>query len=205
MHRRGLFRAAVLAAGIVAIGWTGPATAAAAGESYRLTGPYAHDNLAIYLIHREGQNDRPVPLTLGEAMEQELVEVIETGDVQELVIRNLGEREVFIQSGDIVKGGKQDRVLIVSMIIPPNSGDIPVGAFCVERGRWSDAVRRKWLNFRHPQHACRRRPPGLRSPSGCSARSCRKPAVLHRSPGNGSAWKMQAFRAGCGIRFARCR
>ena len=134
MHRHGLLRAAVLAAGIVAMGWTGPATA---GESYRLTGPYAHDNLGIYLIHREGQNDRPVPLTLGEAMEQGLVKVVETGDVEELVIRNLGEREVFIQSGDIVKGGKQDRVLIVSMIIPPNSGDIPVGAFCVEQGRWS--------------------------------------------------------------------
>ena len=28
-------------------------------------------------------------------------------------------------------------MLIVSMMVPPHSGDIPVGAFCVEEGRWS--------------------------------------------------------------------
>lgn len=65
-------------------------------KGYRLTGPYTHDSLAIYLIHRQGGEDGPVPLTLGEALGQGLVKVIETGDVEELVIRNLGGREVFI-------------------------------------------------------------------------------------------------------------
>ena len=147
MHRRGLLRRAVLAAAVIAMSWTMPASAGAADESYRLTGPYAHDHLAIYLIHREGRNDGPVPLTLGEAMGQGLVKVIETGDVEELVIRNLGDREVFIQSGDIVKGGKQDRVVIASMIVPPNSGDMPIGAFCVEQGRWSGRGREKVAEF----------------------------------------------------------
>ncbi len=136
MRRHRFLPAAVLAAGVIAIGWTAAATAVAAEEGYWLTGPYTHNNLAIYLIHREGRDDRPVPLTLGEAMGQGLVKVIETGDVEELVIRNLGEHDVFIQSGDIVKGGKQDRVLTASMIVPPNSGDLPISAYCVEYGRW---------------------------------------------------------------------
>ncbi len=70
-------------------------------------------------------------------MKRGLVKVVETGSVRRLEVRNLGDREVFIQSGDIVKGGKQDRVLVASMIIPPNSGYIPIGAFCVEAGRWA--------------------------------------------------------------------
>ena len=137
MLGHGSLRAAVLAAGVIAMGSTAPVAASAADRDYRLSGPYTHDNLAIYLIHRGGGEDGPVPLTLGEAMGQGMVKVIETGDVEELLIRNLGAREVFIQAGDIVKGGKQDRVLTVSMIVPPHSGDIPVGAFCVEEGRWS--------------------------------------------------------------------
>ena len=135
MLGHGSLRAAVLAAGVVAMGSTAPVSAV--DRDYRLTGPYTHDNLAIYLIHRRGGEDGAVPLTLGEAMGQGLVRVVETGDVEELVVRNLGNQEVFIQGGDIVKGGKQDRVLTVSMILPPHSGDIPVGAFCVEEGRWA--------------------------------------------------------------------
>ena len=122
MHRRGLLQAAALAACAIAMGWLAPATAGTADEGYRLTGPYTHDNLAIYLIHRQSGEDKPVPLTLGEAMGQGLVKVIETGEVEELLIRNLSGREVFIQAGDIVKGGKQDRVLTSSMIVHPNSG-----------------------------------------------------------------------------------
>ena len=44
---------------------------------------------------------------------------------------------MFIQSGDIVKGGKQDRVLAVSIIIPARSGRVKIEAFCVESGRWT--------------------------------------------------------------------
>jgi hypothetical protein len=44
---------------------------------------------------------------------------------------------VFVQSGDIVKGGQQDRVLTVSLVLPPRSGRIPIASFCVEQGRWA--------------------------------------------------------------------
>ena len=136
MRRYG-FRLATVLAAVIWTGWTTPAAAGADDGSYWLSGPYAHDNLAVYLIHREGGHDGRVPLTLDEAMERGLVEVIETGVVEELIIRNTGDREVFIQSGDIFKGGKQDRVVIASMIVPPGSGDLSIGVFCVEGGRWS--------------------------------------------------------------------
>ncbi len=131
------YGAAVLAACAVAIGLPLQAPAEAAGKGYRLSGPYTQENLAVYLIHREGRNAGSAPLTLAEAMRRDLVKVVETGSVGRLMVRNLGGREVFIQSGDIVKGGKQDRVLLTSLIIPPHSGYIPIGAFCVEAGRWA--------------------------------------------------------------------
>src|SRR5262249_10195313 len=52
-------------------------------------------------------------------------------------IENLGDKPVFVQAGDIVKGGKQDRTLTVSLLLPPKSGAIPIASFCVEHGRWS--------------------------------------------------------------------
>ncbi len=110
---------------------------AAIGSAYRLSGPYVHKNLAIFLIHRSGGSGKTVPLTLKEAMEAGVIQVLETGTVSRLIVRNPGDREVFIQAGDIVKGGKQDRVLAVSMVVPPNSGNVPIDAYCVEQGRWS--------------------------------------------------------------------
>ena len=131
------YGAAVLAACAIAIGLPQAPAAAATGKDYRLSGPYTQKNLSFYLIHREGRNAGPAPITLGEAMRQGLIKVVETGSVSRLMVRNLSDREVFIQSGDIVKGGKQDRVLVASLIVPPKSGNIPIGAFCVEQGRWA--------------------------------------------------------------------
>ena len=148
MDRREILSAGLGTAGAMALGpafWT-PALAAT-GSGYRLTGPYTHRNLSIYLIRRAGRDAGPIPVTLREALEQGTVKVLETGNVRQLVVRNVGGREVFIQAGDIVKGGKQDRVLTVSMIVPPKSGDIPIGAFCVEQGRWARRSGEKLAEF----------------------------------------------------------
>jgi hypothetical protein len=106
------------------------------GEGYRLSGPHVHGNLAIYFVHGASAPG-PVPLTLQEAMASRTVQVYETGSVNELEIENAGDREVFVQSGDIVKGGKQDRVLMVSLVLPARSGRMPIASFCVEQGRWA--------------------------------------------------------------------
>jgi hypothetical protein len=110
--------------------------AALADQGTRISGPHAHANLAVYFVHGISAGGA-VPLTLQEALAKGQVQVVETGRVNELQIENTGSEQVFIQAGDIVKGGKQDRVLTVSFLLPANSGRLPIASFCVEQGRWS--------------------------------------------------------------------
>jgi hypothetical protein len=104
----------------------------------RLSGPYTHDNLTVFLLHGKDKMDAKDFLTLDEAMAQNIAVVGETGDVNNLEIENLSKDKcVFVQSGDIIKGGKQDRTIRDDMILPPASGKMPVAAHCVEAGRWT--------------------------------------------------------------------
>jgi hypothetical protein len=104
---------------------------------YRLSGPYTHRNLAIFLVHGKNSIKGKSFLTLQEALVQKKVVVYETKSVNELSIRNFSNEDVYVQSGDIVKGGQQDRMIGVDLIVPPRSGKMPISAFCVEHGRWS--------------------------------------------------------------------
>jgi len=112
------------------------AKAAPDAEPVRLTGPLSHENLAVYFVHGPSKPG-PVPLTLQEALANGAVRVSETGSVNTLAIENFGDQAVFVQSGDVVKGGRQDRTLMVSLLLPAKSGRIPIASFCVEHGRWS--------------------------------------------------------------------
>src|ERR1039457_605627 len=111
---------------------------AVAADDLRVSGPFTHDNLSVFLI----QGTRPDAakgklLTLHEAMDAKKVVVYETGTVNELSIQNQSSQDVYIQSGDIVKGGRQDRVLTTDLILPAHSGKLPISSFCVEHGRWT--------------------------------------------------------------------
>jgi hypothetical protein len=112
------------------------AAAAFAADGIRLSGPIVHDNLAIYLVHGAPAGGA-VPLTLQEALAKGAVKVRETGSVNALTVENTGTDEVYVQAGDIVKGGQQDRVLSVDLLLPPRSGAVSIAAFCVEPGRWA--------------------------------------------------------------------
>jgi hypothetical protein len=118
----------------------GPSTArqdGPAGSShYTLSGPYTHDNLTVFLVHGKDVTTKNF-LTLQEALEQKKVRVYETRDVNELAIRNLSNEDIYVQAGDIVRGGDQDRLISVDFIVPPKSGRMPIAAFCVESGRWN--------------------------------------------------------------------
>lgn len=110
---------------------------AAQTQDYKLSAPYTYKNLTIFLIHGKDERSGGNVITLQEAMERKLLVVYETSEVNELEVENVSKTlDVFIQSGDIVKGGKQDRVLAVSIIIPARSGRVKIDAFCVESGRW---------------------------------------------------------------------
>jgi hypothetical protein len=104
---------------------------------YRLSGPYTHRNLTIFLVHGKNSIKAKSFLTLQEALVQKKVVVYETQSVNELSIQNFSDEDVYVQSGDIVKGGQQDRMIGVDLIVPPRSGKMPISAFCVEHGRWS--------------------------------------------------------------------
>ncbi len=106
-------------------------------NGYKISGPYTYENLSIFLVHGKDTLPGKNFLTLQEALASKVVVVHETKDVNELAIENVSkDKEVYVQSGDIVKGGQQDRVLAVDLIVPPRSGRIPIAAFCVEQGRW---------------------------------------------------------------------
>ncbi|HEY9284717.1 MAG TPA: DUF6569 family protein [Pyrinomonadaceae bacterium] len=111
---------------------------------YKITGPYTHKNLSVFLLHGKQPEAATAPraggktfLTLSEAITQKKVVVYETRTVNTLMIENLSGEEVFVQSGDIVKGGQQDRMLATDLILPARSGKVSIAAFCVEQGRWS--------------------------------------------------------------------
>lgn len=109
---------------------------AASDAALKISDPVLHENLAIYLV-RGPSASGAVPTTLEEALLKKSIIVHETGSVSELQIENTGDEPVFIQFGDIVKGGRQDRVLTTSLLIPPKSGKVAIGAYCVEQGRWA--------------------------------------------------------------------
>lgn len=106
-------------------------------QRYRLSGPYVHKNLTIFLVHGNDLAGNRTFLTLQEALAQKKVIVYETGDVNELAIRNRSNQDVYVQAGDIVKGGDQDRMISVDFIVPRRSKRMPIAAFCVESGRWN--------------------------------------------------------------------
>jgi hypothetical protein len=95
-------------------------------------------NLEVFAIVGPDQIPKRDYLTLSEALARNLVRLTETANVNELKIRNKSEdRYVFIEAGDIVKGGQQDRCIGTDMILSPKSGNHPIGSFCVEAGRWT--------------------------------------------------------------------
>ena len=106
-------------------------------SKYRLSGPYTHNNLTIFLVHGNDLAGNRTFLTLQEALAQKKVIVYETKDVNELAIRNVSNQDVYVQAGDIVKGGDQDRMISVDFIVPRRSKRMPISAFCVESGRWN--------------------------------------------------------------------
>ena len=123
-----------------AAGWGGAGgQKAQEKDNYRLEGPFTHGNLSVFLIHGKDKIKGATFITLQEALVQKkvIVRERETRSVNSLTIENVSADEVYVQSGDIVKGGAQDRMFATDLILPARSGKVPIAAFCVENGRWS--------------------------------------------------------------------
>ena len=106
-------------------------------KEYQISKPITYKNLTVFLIHGENKIKDKNIMTLQEALKKKKVKVIETSNVNELEIENNSNEKVFIMSGDIVKGGKQDRVIQYDYVLKPKSGKTKLASFCVEQGRWN--------------------------------------------------------------------
>jgi len=145
----------IIALSALALLLCGAANAAekSARPEYRISGPYTHKNLCIFLIHGPDKVKGRKFLVLQEAMDQKVVVVSETSNVNQLMIENKGDVDVYIQSGEIVKGGKQDRTIAFDIIIPARSGKKPLDAFCVEHGRWQQRGSESAVAFNSSDYA----------------------------------------------------
>jgi hypothetical protein len=61
--------------------------------------------------------------------------------VPELVVDNRGKTHILLMAGEILVGGKQNRVLREDILLPPLSGARAIGVYCVEQGRWNEGRR----------------------------------------------------------------
>jgi hypothetical protein len=141
-----------VAPGMAAPGVVPPPPPAHAAAPFKLSGPYTSGNLSVFLIHGANKINAKNYLTLQEALQQKKVVVRETGDVNNLSIENNSDSVVFIQSGDIVKGGQQDRAMQSDLLVPPHT-KLPLPAFCVEHGRWSQRGKESVSNFQSSDYA----------------------------------------------------
>ena len=128
-------------------------TSPAAG--YKVLEPIRHGNLTVFPVVAAKTYPTGEFLTLDEGLRSGEVVVTEAGSVQGLVRRhgapairhdgaevnrlvlvNNSKRPLLLLAGEIVTGGKQDRVIGKDRIVPPESDPIDLGVFCVEPGRW---------------------------------------------------------------------
>src|SRR5262249_31076847 len=96
-----------------------PASAplAALAPGVTLEGPFTHANLSVYVV-RGSTRDAREYITLDEGLGAHTVAVREKtragqdrAEVNSLEIENRSDKWLFLQAGDIVKGGKQDRTI----------------------------------------------------------------------------------------------
>lgn len=107
---------------------------------------WTYKNLKIIPIRRKAGGGVPggvgaVPLS--QALAQGLVTVSERGstsfeNVHWLRFNTKSDKPVYIAGGEIVAGGRQDRMIVADTILKPSPKDQYVPVMCVEEGRWSD-------------------------------------------------------------------
>ncbi len=123
--------------------------------------PVTYENLTLFPVIARGTADTSGFATLDEALESGDAVVTETASdtlrrsrdgfphdfnldteaqVNRLVLINRGKRPLLLLAGELVSGGKQDRIISKDRIVAPGSDPLPLDVFCVEQGRWSSGT-----------------------------------------------------------------
>jgi hypothetical protein len=146
---------AVAAAVLLALGvffYPSPKAASAVveveGNAYHIHGPFTHEDLTVFLFCSNHQDEHHF-LTLDEGLKEGLVSITEQENerVGSLSIENQSDRPLYLQEGERLIGGKQDRTIISSLVIPPKSGKTTVPTFCVEHSRWVEGNKGREFGF----------------------------------------------------------
>jgi hypothetical protein len=122
---------------------------------YKLLAPISHGDLTIFPVVSATTHDTTQFLTLDEGIRSGEVQVMERGNiggmirhrpherpytdsaqVNQLVLVNSSKRPLILLAGEVVTGGKQDRVVGKDRIVPAESDPLDLSVFCVEHGRW---------------------------------------------------------------------
>jgi hypothetical protein len=122
---------------------------------YKVLEPIRRGNLTVFPVVAARSYPTGEFMTLDEGLRSGEVVVTEAGNVQGLIrrhstpiVRNDGaqvnrlvlvnnsKRPLLLLAGEIVSGGKQDRVIGKDRIVPPESDPVDLSVFCVEPGRW---------------------------------------------------------------------
>jgi len=149
MNHRILTLLAFVASTAIA-GAGGPAT----HEPLHVLAPITHGNLTIFPVVGGVDYDTSRLLTLDEGIRAGTVVITEQGSLQglvrrgqpvnrrsgaevnQLVLVNNSDRPLLLLAGEIVTGGKQDRIIGADRLVPAKSDPIDLSVFCVEPGRW---------------------------------------------------------------------
>jgi hypothetical protein len=136
----------------------GPIPPGKAEGEWRLLEPITYENLTVFPVTASSGYDTREFLTLEEGLSRGEVIVREQGaetlvrdrdgrrpvvqnyggpSVNQLVLVNRSKRPLLLLAGELVSGGKQDRVIGKDRIVPVGAEPLPLDVFCVEHGRWS--------------------------------------------------------------------
>ncbi len=99
--------------------------------------PVKYKNLMIFPLITEAVR-RSDYFTLDQAMENGWLRIreIDGGEVNAVELKNTSDKIVFIMTGEMLTGAKQDRMLREDVLVPPKSDWLRVPVYCVEHGRW---------------------------------------------------------------------
>lgn len=125
-------------------------------RGWRLGEAVTYENLTVFPVYASQQADTSGFATLDEALASGDAIVTEQGSymrrtrddsggttsygsaqVNQLVLINRGKRPLLLLAGEVVSGGKQDRVIGKDRIVPIGAEPLPLSVFCVEHGRWT--------------------------------------------------------------------
>jgi ARG and Rhodanese-Phosphatase-superfamily-associated Protein domain len=97
----------------------------------------AYGGLTVFWLHGPAAASFAVR-TLDEARARGELQVTERDQatVSALVVENRGAVHVLLLAGEILQGGKQNRIVLEDVLVPPRSGPLTFPVFCVEQGRW---------------------------------------------------------------------